>query len=292
MAFAQAQQPLTSSASTYAIVEAQAKQQRKPILVFFNTPWCDMCKHMQNYTFTEPTLASYIKNGYLTYIANGEVVNKEGHALAQKYDVDYFPTILVLDEDLEPIHKATGFRNAKDVLAMLQSPRENMASFTGTIDPTDAAIASVNARYANPAPSASLRTASPSISLASAAPSANSASFLAPMSSTNARTAAPSTNMRLAAAPSTSTSFGLMEVSMLPQSGYAVQIGVFTGFHNIADQVQKIEVAGYGASFMHVMIDGQEAFKVFAGPFSNYTEAQQAEADLATKGIKGMLLKL
>ncbi|MCO5233941.1 MAG: DUF255 domain-containing protein [Chitinophagales bacterium] len=116
-------------------IEKAQKTSPKPVLVSLNTSWCVWCKKMDESTFSDASVINYInKNFYaLKFDAEADVNynlkgtnyslttvnNRKVHQLAWEWGnvngrIGY-PTIVILNENLEKLHTSPGF---KDVDAM------------------------------------------------------------------------------------------------------------------------------------------------------------------------------
>lgn len=116
-------------------VEAAQKVEAKPVLVDLYTSWCVWCTKMDENTFTEPSLASYInKNFYavkfdaeadVSVSVNGQdyqlttVNNRKVHQLAWTWGAENnrigYPTTVILGSDMNKLQAFPGY---KDVDAM------------------------------------------------------------------------------------------------------------------------------------------------------------------------------
>lgn len=86
---------------------AQAKAQKKPILVdFTGSDWCIWCMKLDKEVFSQPAFDNWaqkkailLKLDFPRRSAQSDAVKKANAALVQKYQVQGFPTILILDEN-------------------------------------------------------------------------------------------------------------------------------------------------------------------------------------------------
>lgn len=105
---------------SYAEMMAKAKASGKPVFIDFYTVWCGPCKNMERYTFTSPTLANYLKDNYFAFKTDAESLMGDGIELAQKYDIRFFPSMIILTPQGEVIKRMTGFQSADALLATLK----------------------------------------------------------------------------------------------------------------------------------------------------------------------------
>ena len=97
-------------------VFAQAKQQKRLVLVDFTAEWCGYCKKMDKTTWRDPQVLAIIGENYIPVRVEDEV-DKE---LAEKYRDYGRPAIVVLDGDGKEVFKKTGYLKPEWMLWTLQ----------------------------------------------------------------------------------------------------------------------------------------------------------------------------
>lgn len=86
---------------------AQAKIQKRPVLVdFTGSDWCIWCMKLHSEVFSQPVFESWaqkkvvlLKLDFPRRTPQSDAVKKANAALAEKYHIEGFPTILILDEN-------------------------------------------------------------------------------------------------------------------------------------------------------------------------------------------------
>ena len=91
----------------------QAKKEKKLILVDCYTSWCGPCKMLAKNVFTQDKVADFYNTEFVCVKMDME--KGEGPALAKKYEVQAFPTLLYIDSKGELKHCVVGMQDA-DVL--------------------------------------------------------------------------------------------------------------------------------------------------------------------------------
>jgi thioredoxin-related protein len=84
---------------------AQAKKDNKTVLVdFTGSDWCPWCIRLHDEVFSKPEFAEYAKKNLVLAVIDfphgkpqSDEVKKANQALAEKYSIEGFPTILLLN---------------------------------------------------------------------------------------------------------------------------------------------------------------------------------------------------
>ncbi len=83
-----------------------AKKEMKPIFIDFYTTWCAPCKLMDQGTFKDQDIATYLNDNCLTLKVDAEKGN--GRALRVQYNVSAFPTLVFIDPDGNVVSQKEG----------------------------------------------------------------------------------------------------------------------------------------------------------------------------------------
>lgn len=123
-------------------VEAAVSSNKKKVLVDVYTDWCGPCKMMDARTFTDASVQEVINEKFYPVKFNAEGPsaiefqgkswenpnhdpNKRGrnsqHQLASFFKVPGYPTLVVLDENMNIIKKIVGFKTPDKLLAELNA---------------------------------------------------------------------------------------------------------------------------------------------------------------------------
>ena len=94
------------------------------VLVDFYTTWCGPCKRLDQTTWKDPGVKDWLAKEAVCLKIDAE---KE-EALAGKYRIDAYPTILMLRPDGTEIDRLVGYRDAKTFLV---EARDSLAGFDG-----------------------------------------------------------------------------------------------------------------------------------------------------------------
>lgn len=86
-----------------------AKVKHQLIFVDAYASWCGPCKELKQ-TFNNPKVAGYFNKNFVNVSMDME--KGEGIKFAEKYDVDSYPTLLLINEDGLVVSKSDGFLDA------------------------------------------------------------------------------------------------------------------------------------------------------------------------------------
>ena len=90
---------------------------QKPVFMYFYAPWIESGKRMDPYVFTQDELATYFNSHFISYKINVGGPEAEA-ALADRYGVVNFPTLLFVDGKGKIIQRHEGPASASQVLEM------------------------------------------------------------------------------------------------------------------------------------------------------------------------------
>lgn len=97
---------------------ALAELEGKTIFLDAYTDWCRPCKVMDKEVFTRPDVGDFFNDHFLNVKMNME--EGEGIALAEKYQILAYPTLLFLNYDGSVVHRFAGY---KGIVGMMQLGR-------------------------------------------------------------------------------------------------------------------------------------------------------------------------
>lgn len=104
---------------SFADALAFAKTEKKLIFMDAYTTWCGPCKMMASRVFPDSAVGVYFNTHFVNLKTDME--KGEGPGLAQRYGVEFFPTLLFLDGEGQVVHKALGYHNAEEFLKLAKT---------------------------------------------------------------------------------------------------------------------------------------------------------------------------
>ncbi len=267
---------------TIEAAKAKAKKESKLYFIEFHAKWCEPCKWMDEFTFTDATLASYIDKNYVP--VKVDVENLDGFVWKQKYKVQYLPTIVVLNGNGALLGKYEKSMGAPDLLRVLKNHRSAAA---GTAADDIVAIADniplKSTSTSEPKPAFINVYREPGLPKASEVKNKpkSEPKKLIPPSSTPASKPAP-------AIKSTRTEDPKDNNPVL----YRVQIGVYSDATNVASEVSKLKKS-FTQTVQVFNNKNKEtnivSYRITLGKFSTKEEALRFVQELKSKRLQGVV---
>lgn len=235
----------------------KAKAENKYYFLEFYADWCKPCKWMDDNTYSNGKLAEYIADNYIAVKINIE--DFDGHALKEKYNVEYLPTIIVFNDKGQIMAKHEKSLSASQMLKILKENKSGDAAPDYQNDNTIASTESFTAPTT---------------------PSAKSTKSQATVKPTTYKPSTPTTTAR----PTSSGSTG--------QSVYRIQLGVYKDAQNVMRQVdilkkqisEPVNIINEKNSST-----GEVTYRLVAGKFSDKYSADAYLSTLKNQGHNGLV---
>lgn len=96
----------------YALLEA--KKQDKLVFLDAYTSWCGPCKLLKKNTFTNKSVGDFFNKNFINITVDME--KGEGIALAKKYEVNAYPTLLLLDSAGNVVTYTKGYLSPEQLI--------------------------------------------------------------------------------------------------------------------------------------------------------------------------------
>lgn len=94
----------------------KAKAEKKTIFLDAYASWCGPCKLMSRKTFTSKEVGKFYNKNFINVKIDME--KGEGIALAKKYPITAYPTLLFINAEGEVIAKTIGYYRSDDFLKL------------------------------------------------------------------------------------------------------------------------------------------------------------------------------
>ena len=82
---------------------AIAQTESKPVLANLSAIWCPNCRKLDRKVFSDPAVGKTIERNFV--YARIEYESEEGERFRQKYGLDGFPNLLILNADGTPVRR-------------------------------------------------------------------------------------------------------------------------------------------------------------------------------------------
>ena len=105
----------------------QSSEENKLIFLDASTSWCGHCKKMKRKAFSDKTVGAYFNANFINLTIDAE--KGEGIALARKYGVNSYPTLIIIDKNEKIILYTEGYMNADKLLGMGQEALKKQNNF-------------------------------------------------------------------------------------------------------------------------------------------------------------------
>lgn len=103
---------------TFEEALVQAKKDKKQLFVDCYTTWCGPCKMLDRNVFSNPELGKYVNENYIPLKLDME---REGAPQSEAYQIGSYPTMLILDATGAEKSRIIGYRDASQLMQMLNS---------------------------------------------------------------------------------------------------------------------------------------------------------------------------
>ena len=95
-----------------------AEKEKKPVVLDVTTDWCGWSKKMDRETFAKTSVQEQLKNCVLVRL-NPET-SEENHDIAQRYGVDGYPTMIILNHRGEALAEKSGYQDEEKCAKFLK----------------------------------------------------------------------------------------------------------------------------------------------------------------------------
>jgi thioredoxin-related protein len=117
---------------------AEAKQSSKPIFMDVYAEWCTWCHKLDKEVYSDPKFMEYTKNYVLARIDSED--GGLGSNIAEKYDVDSLPTMIVLNSQGKVLNRISGFMTTPKLIEELEYVRKLLDAETKNSTSVDASF--------------------------------------------------------------------------------------------------------------------------------------------------------
>jgi thioredoxin-like negative regulator of GroEL len=101
---------------------AEAKQYSRPIFVDVYAEWCTWCHKLDKEVYSDPKFTEYMKNFVLAKIDSED--GGQGSNIAEKYNIDSLPTMIILSSDGKLLNRISGFMTTSKLIEEMEYVRK------------------------------------------------------------------------------------------------------------------------------------------------------------------------
>ncbi|MBC7417789.1 MAG: thioredoxin family protein [Pedobacter sp.] len=113
--------------NSWNLAVKKAKLEQKLIFVDAYAIWCGPCKLLKSTTFKDANVAGFFNKNFVNLSIDME--KGEGLALSEKWQIDAYPTLMILDANGKLVLSSIGYLQAKDFIEFGKQALEKHRKF-------------------------------------------------------------------------------------------------------------------------------------------------------------------
>jgi thiol:disulfide interchange protein len=107
--------------------QKEAKSEKKLIMIDFFTDWCKWCKVLDQKTYSDEEVGKFADGHFVSIKINADDKGGPGTQIANKYQIQGYPTVIFLNEKGVEVHRVVGYQEAKTFLSSMKTATDKKA---------------------------------------------------------------------------------------------------------------------------------------------------------------------
>lgn len=105
----------------------EAKTEKKLIMIDFFTDWCKWCKVLDQKTYSDEEVGKFADSHFVSIKINADDKGGPGTQIANKYQIQGYPTVIFLNDKGVEVHRVVGYQEAKTFLTSMKTATDKKA---------------------------------------------------------------------------------------------------------------------------------------------------------------------
>lgn len=279
----------------------KAANEEKLYFIDFTASWCMPCQWMDETTFSDPRVSSYIQQNYVP--VKIDIDDFDGYAIKELHNIKLLPSILIFNAKGEQVARYEESLSPSKLLKILEehnTPENRIGGPGSALPPSfSQSEATQPTKEISRAPLNTTKTKPSGINKRKKLPKVEaSPKEIAPEITAKETPQTPSysnsrTNTTLPAVSSPDLGLFRFEVSRQASQGFSIQVGTYASYGNVLREAVKLEDEYKQPIIVQIAnIKGKTAYRVMVGEFDSSESAAQLLGKMKQNKLSGFVKDL